>query len=260
MPLIRAQKEALIEKLTSEVGESRIALIVAYTRLHMKANDELRTKAFDQGAKIKMISNNLLTLLLKKLGRAMELPQKTLAVAYGYQDEVEAAKSLVTFGKETEALEVLGGWIDGTFFDMSAVKTLSSLPSKETLQAQLVGRLNGIIGSLAYSLNYPLQKFVYVVDAVKSAQPAVAVAPPAEEAATPETVTEAEEPTNKETEITAQASPDEAGESAEMKEEEKDEAASADRPVDDGIGRTEATDSAMLDSSAVEEASEPINE
>ncbi len=235
MPLIRVQKEALIEKLTSEVGASRIVLIVAYTRLHMKANDDLRTKAFDQGAKIKMISNTLLTLLLKNLGREMELPQKTLAVAYGYADEVEAAKSLVTFGKETEALELLGGWIDGTFFDTSAVKTLSSLPSKETLQAQLVGRLNGIIGSLAYSLNYPIQKFAFVVEAVKSAQPA-SEAPKVEDKPADVPVVEevkaevaeapeAGEPTKTETETTNAESQDEAGESAtneEVKEEDKE--------------------------------------
>ncbi len=215
MPILRAQKEVLVEKLTQEVGQSRVALIVAYTRLHMKANDELRTKAFDQGATIKMISNNLLTLLLKNLGREMDLPQKTLAVAYGYQDEVEAAKSLVTFGKETEALEVIGGWIDGTFFDASQVKTLSALPSKETLQAQLVGRLNGLIGSLAYSLNYPIQKFAFVVEAVKTAQPATTEAK-AEESAP------AEESTNIETETTAEEPQGETGESAENKEEEKE--------------------------------------
>lgn len=223
MPLVRAQKEVLIEKLTKEVGESRVALIVAYTRLHMKANDELRTKAFDQGAKIKMISNTLLTLLLKNLGREMELPQKTLAVAYGFADEVEAAKTLVAFGKETEALEVIGGWIDGTFFDMSAVKTLSSLPSKETLQAQLVGRLGGIIGSLAYSLNYPMQKFAYVVEAVRSAEPAETPKAEAAPVVEEEKSEEAGEPTNQGTETTEAESQDEAGESANKEEVNKEE-------------------------------------
>lgn len=207
MPLVRSEKEALIEKLVAEVSDSRVALVVAYTRLNMKANDDLRTKAFDQGAKIKMISNNLLNLLMSKLDRQMELPQKTLAIAYGYQDEVEAAKSLVAFGKETEALEVLGGWIDGTFFDMSQVKTLSSLPSKETLQAMLVGRLGGLIGSLAYSLNYPIQKFAFVVEAVKSAAPQVetkAEAPSEEKTEVPEAAKEEETEAPKADEVQAE--------------------------------------------------------
>lgn len=181
MPLIRAEKEALVEKLLSELQNSRVSLIVAYTRLNMKANDDLRTKAFEQNGKIKMISNNLLKIILKKLDRELEIPEKTLALAYGFGDEVTAAKTLVQFGKETETLEILGGWIDGNFFDTAQVKTLASLPSKETLQAQLVGRLGGLIGSLAYSLNYPLQKFAFVVEAVRAANPPAGGEEPKEE-------------------------------------------------------------------------------
>lgn len=169
MPLIRAEKEALVENLISELENSRVSLIVAYTRLNMKANDDLRTKAFEQSGKIKMISNNLLKIILKKLKREIEIPEKTLALAYGFQDEVTAAKTLVQFGKETETLEILGGWIDNNFFDATQVKTLASLPGKEQLQAQVVGRLAGLIQGLVYNLNFPLQKFAYVVSAIDEA-------------------------------------------------------------------------------------------
>ncbi|OGD61003.1 50S ribosomal protein L10 [Candidatus Berkelbacteria bacterium RIFCSPLOWO2_01_FULL_50_28] len=175
MPILRAQKVDLVAKLTEELQNSRVALVFAYTGLNMSANDKLRTAAFEAGAKIKMISNNLLRLILKNTKRELEIPEKTLALAYGFEDEVVAAKTLVEFAKETETLEVLGGWIDGNFFDASQIKTLSALPNKETLQAQLVGRLNGIIAGLAYSLNFPIQKLAFVVEAVKNAQPAAEV-------------------------------------------------------------------------------------
>ncbi|HSX42108.1 MAG TPA: 50S ribosomal protein L10 [Candidatus Saccharimonadales bacterium] len=170
MPLIRAQKETLIANLTSELQNSRVSLIVAYTKLGMKANDELRTKAFEQSGKIKMISNTLLALILKKLDRTLEIPEKQLALAYGFADEVIAAKTLVQFGKETESLEVLGGWIDGTFFDAAQVKTLASLPGKDQLRAQVVGRLGGLIQGLVYNLNFPLQQFAYVVSAISESK------------------------------------------------------------------------------------------
>lgn len=175
MPILRAQKEELVTKLTEELQNSRVALVFAYTALNMKANDTLRTRAFEGDAKVKMISNTLLAIILKNVGKELEIPQKTLALAYGFEDEVIAAKTLVEFAKETETLEVLGGWVDGNFFDASQVKTLATLPNKETLQAQLVGRLNGLIGGLAYSLNFPIQKLAFVIEAVKNAQPAVEV-------------------------------------------------------------------------------------
>lgn len=170
MPLIRAQKETLIQNLTSELENSRVSLIVAYTKLGMKANDTLRSQAFEQSGKIKMISNTLLALILKKLGRGLEIPEKQLAIAYGFTDEVTAAKTLVQFGKETDSLEVLGGWIDGNFFDAAQVKTLATLPGKDQLRAQVVGRLNGLIQELVYNLNFPLQQFAFVVNAINESK------------------------------------------------------------------------------------------
>ena len=202
MPILRAQKEELVSKLISELQDSRVSIIFAYTALNMKANDTLRTKAFNAGAKVKMVSNNLLKLILKGTGKEMAIPSKQLAISYGFNDEVEAAKVLVDFAAQTDTLEILGGWVDGNFFDASQVKTLSSLPNKETLQAQLVGGLGGLIGSLAYSLNYPIQKFAFVIEAVKSAQPAEAAKAeeskveekPAEVVEEPKEETKTEEP------------------------------------------------------------------
>src|SRR5688572_7952664 len=170
MALLKAQKVALVEQLTSELDSSRISLIFAYTKLAAKANLALRDRAFDQQGKIRMISNNLLKLILKNQKRELEIPEKQLAIGYGFTDEVEAAKMLSDFAKETETLEILGGWVDGNFFDASAVKTLASLPSKETLQAQVVGRLGGLIQGLVYNLNFPLQQFAYVVKAAEESK------------------------------------------------------------------------------------------
>jgi len=167
MALFRAQKVSLVDSLTEELKNSRVSVVFAYKALNMKANDKLRTQAFAEHGKIKMLSNNLLRLILKNQDKELELPQKQLALAYGFTDEVTAAKLLIDFAKETESLEVLAGWIDGKFFDATAVKTLATLPSKEVLQAQVVGRLAGLIQGLVYNLNYPLQKFAYVVQAIE---------------------------------------------------------------------------------------------
>lgn len=170
MALLRAEKETLVTSLTEELKNSRVAVIFAYTALNNQTNTTLRDKAFDEGGRIRMLSNNLLRLILKNTGRDFDLPERQLAVAYGFADEVVAAKLLVEFGKTTETLEVLAGWIDGQFFDAANIKSLSALPSRETLQAQLVGRLNGLIQGLVYNLNFPLQKFAYVVSAISESK------------------------------------------------------------------------------------------
>ena len=170
MPLLRSQKETLVEKLLNELKDSRVSLVVSYSKLAMGANDSLRNKSYEQHGKIKMISNTLLALILKKLDRQLDIPQKQLALAYGFQDEVSAAKLLMDFAKETEALEVIGGWVDGVFFDTAQIKTLASLPSREQLQAQVIGRLYGMLQGLVYNINYPLQKLAYVVKALEESK------------------------------------------------------------------------------------------
>ncbi|MDP3993228.1 MAG: 50S ribosomal protein L10 [bacterium] len=232
MPILRAQKEELVTKLTEELQNSRVALVFAYTALNMKANDTLRTRAFEGGAKVKMISNTLLAIILKNIGKSLEIPQKTLALAYGFEDEVIAAKTLVEFAKETETLEVLGGWVDGNFFDASQVKTLATLPNKETLQAQLVGRLNGLIGGLAYSLNFPIQKLAFVIEAVKNAQPAVEVR---SDESKPEQKVEAPAPTEEQ-------STDEE-ESAAPTAESAEETKTVDTPAEPAEEKAEESDS-----------------
>lgn len=170
MPLIRAQKETLVTKLLEELKASRVAVVFSYTKLNNDANTTLRDKAFEQAGKIKMISNSLFSLILKQLGRELDVPAKQLAVAYGFEDEVSAAKLLVEFGKETETLEVIGGWVDGSFYAAADVKALAALPSKENLQAQVVGRLAGVINQFVYNLNFPLAQLVYVIEAVKKSK------------------------------------------------------------------------------------------
>ena len=221
MPLLRAQKEDLVARLTEELQNSRVALVFGYTALDMKANDTLRTRAFVGGAKIKMISNNLLELILKNLGLKLDLPARQLALAYGFNDEVEAAKTLIIFAKETETLDVLGGWIDGNFFDVSQIITLASLPGRDALQAQLVGRLHGLIGGLAYTLNFPIQKLAYVIEAVKSTQPLPAVDASKDEAPTEIVVTPTEPNPEVAVKSSGEESINEVGESEEVKNESK---------------------------------------
>lgn len=165
--LLRAQKESLVEKLTGELNSSRICLLFTYTRLTSQGNRALRDQAWQENGRIRMISNNLLRLIIKAQDRKIDLPTKPLALAYGFTDEVTAAKTLVNFAKETETLEIIGGWIDGAFLPTSEIKTLAALPGKQVLQAELVGSLAGLLENLVYNLQYPLQQLIFVIKAVE---------------------------------------------------------------------------------------------
>ena len=166
MPILRVQKEQIVGSLAEELKNSRIALLFTYHRLTNDANKTLRDTAFGDQGKIRMVSNNLLRLILKSLKLEFELPEKPLALAYGFTDEVTAAKTLVDFAKQTEALEPVAGWVDGRFFTGEEIRSLAALPGRNALQAQLVGRLGGLIHRLVYNLNFPLRGLVFVTQAI----------------------------------------------------------------------------------------------
>jgi len=167
MALLKAQKIALVDNLVEELKSSRVAVLFSYSGLDSESNLSLRDKSFEQGGKIKMLSNNLLRLVLERLGYQLELPEKPLALGYRFNDEISAAKILVDFAKQTEKLEVIAGWVDGRFFEAESIKALASLPGRDALYSQLVGRLAAMLQGLVYSLNFPIQKFAYVVKAVE---------------------------------------------------------------------------------------------
>lgn len=165
--LLRAQKETLVQKLTEELRNSRVSLLFSYTRLTSQGNRQLRDQSWQEHGRIRMISNNLLRLILKAQNREIDLPEKPLALAYGFADEVSAAKILVNFAKETETLKIIGGWVDNTFLETGELKTLASLPSREILQSELVGSLAGLFQGLVYSLEYPIQQLALVIKAIE---------------------------------------------------------------------------------------------
>ncbi|MBI2025992.1 MAG: hypothetical protein HYT06_01275 [Candidatus Levybacteria bacterium] len=70
--------------------------------------------------------------------------------------------------------------MDNAFITTDQVMTLSSLPTREVLLAQLVGGLKSPIFNLHKALNWNLQKLVLTLNAVANTKPAQAQAPATE--------------------------------------------------------------------------------
>ena len=93
------------------------------------------------------------------------------AIAVSPEDAVAPAKILKQYADKIESFTLLAGYCDGEVIDAAAVERLATIPSKETLIAQLLACIQS-----------PLTKFVYVLDQVakKDEQPAEAAEAPAE--------------------------------------------------------------------------------
>ena len=79
--------------------------------------------------------------------------QGTSAVAFGYEDEVSAAKIISKTGEETKKLEIKCGILNGQFISSDEVKTLANIPTREELIGKLLFIFQNPMRSLAVALS-----------------------------------------------------------------------------------------------------------
>jgi len=91
-----------------------------------------------------------------------------VGVVFGYEDETSSSKHVYEFTKTHKSIKILGGFLEGNFFEASDVIKLAKLPSKDELLGQLVGILNAPISNFAYVLSSPTSQFVQVLNQIKS--------------------------------------------------------------------------------------------
>jgi len=80
------------------------------------------------------------------------------AVVIGYDDYVTPAKAINDYAKDNDFYKIKLGIMDGKVIEVSEVKKLANLPSKETLYAMLASALLGNIRNLAVVLDQVKQK------------------------------------------------------------------------------------------------------
>lgn len=83
------------------------------------------------------------------------------------EDPAQISKVLTKFSKESEALKIRGGIMNGKLLSVQDIKTLAMLPSREALLGILANVLNAPIQGLAGVLNAIICKVLYALNAVK---------------------------------------------------------------------------------------------
>ncbi|MDH4007293.1 MAG: 50S ribosomal protein L10, partial [Desulfuromonadales bacterium] len=82
-------------------------------------------------------------------------------------DQVAPAKALVEFAKKNDVFELKAGMLDGKLIDVSAIKALSDLPSREQLLAKMLGSMSAPATNFVGVLAAVPRSFVQVLAAIK---------------------------------------------------------------------------------------------
>lgn len=154
---IREEKQQIVSDITARFQESVCTVVTDYRGLNVAQVTELRSKLREAGIEFRVLKNTL-TRLATSQSNLTELDQYLTgptAIAFSTQDVVAPAKILSDFAKKNQALEIKAGVVEGQVVDVSRIKQLADLPSRE-----------GLLSMLLSVLQAPVRNFALAVKAV----------------------------------------------------------------------------------------------
>lgn len=151
------QKQAVVEALAEDLGKAASAVLVKYEGITVDSDTKMRAALRAANVKYSVIKNTLISKACDKVGFEALKPELEgmNALAISFDDPIAPAKILKEYAEKVETFEIRGGILDGAVVDAATVNELAEIPSKEILVAKLLG-----------SIQSPLYKFAYVLQAI----------------------------------------------------------------------------------------------
>lgn len=172
----REIKEEKVIALVEKFQKAKTLTFADYRGLTANQIATLRGKIKAAGGEMLVEKNTLTTLALKTTGHKISKennPDNTLltgptATIIAYDDEIAPIKESAQSNKETGLPIFKFGFFGQDFLNSQAVESLSKIPPKNVLQAQLVGSLSSPIYGIVSVLGANLRNLVYALDQIKN--------------------------------------------------------------------------------------------
>lgn len=164
---MRPEKAFIVADVREKLQASPYLLVVDYTGMKVPHFEELRTRLAGVGARLSVVRNTFLKIAAQEL-KMPELDSSLTgqtAMVTGEADICGAAKILKVFTAEFKKPTVRAGVLDNAALTTEQVTELADLPSKEVLQAKLLGLLQTPASQFVRLLNEPGASLARVLQA-----------------------------------------------------------------------------------------------
>lgn len=180
------QKQAIVAELSERLKNSITGVVVSYKGINTEDDTKLRKELRENDVKYTVVKNTLLSRACDEVGLEDLKPvlEGTTALATSDSEYAAAARILCKYAKDHDNFKVKSGYLDGAVIDMDTIISLSKLPTREVLLANVLGAFQAPIASFARAVQAVVDK--------GGVEACVSEAAPAEEAA--EAPAEAEAP------------------------------------------------------------------
>lgn len=172
MPKTKLQKQETVKTLAVKLRGVKSVVFADFEKLQTKEIEALRKELKKEGVGYVVAKKTLLRLAFQEAGIAVD--PKTVAgnfaTVVGTTDEVAPARIVAGFKKQHEAINIVGGVLEGRIASAAEIKALALLPSKQELLARLVGSMQAPVSGFVNVLAGNLRGFVGVLNAIKESK------------------------------------------------------------------------------------------
>ncbi len=175
MAITRKAKEETLVSLQEKLQRTKALIFTHYQGLTVKDITELRRTLRQQDVELVVAKKTLLRKALAASGHEAAMVDRlvgSVALAFGFTDEVAPAKLIQMFAKDHPAVELIGGIVAGQVMDATQAVALAKLPSRDELRAQTVWIIGSPLSGTVNVLAGPLRGLINILNALKDKQPA----------------------------------------------------------------------------------------
>jgi len=174
MALTKNKKNEVVAEITELFSTSKMTVVTKYEGTTVKALQQLRRQARENGTQVKVVKNRLVIKAAQATDALKDVDtsalQGMLLYAFNAEDEVAPAQALADFAKKNPTLEFVGAIsAEGKFLSADEVKTLADLPSKEVLIGSVIATLLAPVNDTVNALSGNLHALLDGVEAKATA-------------------------------------------------------------------------------------------
>ena len=160
---VLSEKQAVVADLTNKLQNAAAGVLVDYKGITVAEDTALRAELRKNNVEYAVVKNTLLQFAVNNCGmnELDSLLNGATALAICHDDPVAPARVVNDFAKKIDGrFEIKGGFMDGKAMPLDEVLALANIPppSKEALQAQVLGTMLAPISGLACVLKQIAEK------------------------------------------------------------------------------------------------------
>ena len=158
---VLSEKQAIVEALAERIKNAGAGVLVDYKGITVAEDTALRTELRKDSVDYTVVKNTLVKRALDKLGMndLDHVLNGTTSMATAEKDPIAPFRILADYSKKLgDRFNIKAAFMDGKVLNESEIAEMSALPSKDALNAKVLGTMIAPITGLAVCLGQILEQ------------------------------------------------------------------------------------------------------